>query len=143
MLNTQFVEGFLDYLRVQKNASSYTINSYKCDLEQFGNFYRPQYGEVEYREVTTPIIRHYLAELQAGSFKRCSIARKIAALRSFYRYLLNWGYLEHNPFVGVKLPKLEKVMPKFLNPSEMAVLLAAPDISTTLGVRDRALLETL
>lgn len=145
MSNKQFTDGFMAYLRVQKNASTHTIISYKHDLAQFEQFYRLHYGDevIEYRNITTPIIRHYLAELHAGKFERRSIARKIAALRSFCRYLCNWGYLEQNPFVGIKTPKLEKVLPKFLYPYEVEALLAAPDVNTSLGIRDRALLETL
>lgn len=145
MSNLHFIEGFLTYLRVQKNASAHTITAYKHDLLHFTEFYCREYAEevVEYRLVTTQLIRHYLAELHASSFERRSVARKIAALRSFCRYLCNWGYLEHNPFVGVRTPKLEKPLPKFLYPYEIELLLAAPDENTSLGVRDRALLETL
>lgn len=141
----KFILGFLTYLKVQKNASPHTLAAYRQDLEQFREFYRRQYAEdlIDYRQIDTQIIRHYLAELQTGAYQRRSIARKIAALRSFCRYLCQWEYLEQNPFVGIKTPKLEKLLPKFLYPQEVELLLTAPDVSAVLGMRDRAILETL
>lgn len=142
---SNFIKGFLTYLKVQKNSSPHTLDSYRHDLEQFMEFYRLQYEEelIDFHQITTPIIRHYLSALRAGTYQRRSIARKIAALRSFCRYLCYWGYLEQNPFVGIKTPKLEKTLPKFLHPQEVELLLAAPDCSVPLGIRDRAILETL
>jgi integrase/recombinase XerC len=142
---SNFIKGFLTYLKVQKNASPHTLNSYQQDLQQFMDFYLQQYAEelIDFHQINTQIIRHYLSELQTGSYQRRSIARKIAALRSFCRYLCHWEYLEHNPFVGIKTPKLERILPKFLHPQEVELLLSAPDGSTVFGMRDRAILETL
>jgi len=130
---------------VQKNASSHTLDGYRQDLAQFTNFYRQQYAEelIDFRQINTQIIRHYLSELHAGAYQRRSIARKIAALRSFCRYLCQWAYLDKNPFVGIKTPKLERTLPKFMHPQEVEQLLTAPDCSKALGIRDRAILETL
>lgn len=142
---SNFIKGFLTYLRVQKNASPYTQDGYRQDLEQFMDFYRRQYAEelIDFHQINTQVIRHYLSELHKRSYQRRSIARKIAALRSFCRYLCHWGYLEGNPVIGIKTPKLEKTLPKFLHPREVELLLAAPDGNTALGMRDRAILETL
>lgn len=142
---SNFIQGFLTYLKVQKNASPHTLNSYRQDLEQFTSFYHRQYAEelIDFHQINTQIIRHYLADLQTGSYQRRSIARKIAALRSFCRYLCQWEYLEQNPFVGIKTPKLEKLLPTFLHPREVELLLTAPDGGTVFGMRDRAILETL
>ncbi len=142
---SQLIQGFLTYLKVQKNASLHTLDGYRQDLTQFMEFYRQQYAEelIDFRQINTQIIRHYLSALHTGAYQRRSIARKIAALRSFCRYLCQWAYLDKNPFVGIKTPKLERTLPKFMHPQEVEQLLTAPDCSKVLGVRDRAILETL
>ncbi|MGI5839083.1 MAG: tyrosine recombinase XerC [bacterium] len=136
---------FLLYLRVEKNSSPRTLESYRSDLEQFFAFCRGSQTAVEFSvtAVDRLLVREYLAFLQSRDYSRRSTARKLASLRSFYRWLLREERIKDNPLAGIATPKIERRLPNFLYLSEMDALLAAPDRSTPLGLRDAALLETL
>jgi integrase/recombinase XerC len=88
-------------------------------------------------------VRSFLAFLQRQEFSRRTIARKLSTLRSFYKYLNRVGALGHNPLIGVHTPKLEKKLPTFMDEPVVIDLLARPDLTTPLGLRDRAILELL
>ncbi len=137
-------ESFLRYLRVEKNASPRTLENYESDLEQFFAFCRESGpADLDLATLDRLVIREYLARLQQKAYKRSTIARKLATLRSLYRHLLREGLVTESPLGGVATPKREKRLPKFLYVNEMEALLAAPDRKETLGARDAALLETL
>jgi len=136
---------FETYLKVEKNASSLTVAGYRSDLLQFIE-YLSGLLQVEAEEllpggVNHLVVRQYLAHLQKKGLARTSIARKIAALRSFFRYLCREQLAEVNPAKAVSTPKLEKRLPTFLYAQDVALLLGTPDPGTALGLRDRALLE--
>jgi len=142
-------EKFLEYLRLEKNASPHTLRSYAADLDQFRNFLLarelyadPQSGDVSVKKIDHLAIRAYLSHLYRDH-KKTSLARKLAAQRSFFKYLLEEGVLAQNPAEIVATPKQEKPLPTFLPVDEVFSLLEAPDKSTTWGVRDQAILETL
>lgn len=138
---------FIDYLYIEKNASPATITNYKGDLEQFVDFITTRYGiekeEVELYFLNHKVVREYLVYLQEKGIKKSSVARKLASLRSFARYLYNKGILDDNPLFLVSTPRQERRLPKFLFPAEVEALLNAPDTKTPLGQRDKAILETL
>jgi integrase/recombinase XerC len=143
------IERFLEHLRVERNASPHTIRNYASDLEQFRNFLRStalhreeSTGDVSVEKIDHLAIRAYLSHLYRGH-KKSSLARKLAAQRSFFRYLVNEGVLQQSPAEIVATPKLEKNLPSFLSVDEVFSLVEAPDKSTTWGARDRAMLETL
>lgn len=143
MDNDQLLERFLRYLRAERNASEHTVDHYASDLRQFCDFLeRKSHGraltDVDYRTV-----RSYLAELGAQEYARRSLARKLSALRSFYLFMVKEGLCETSPVAPVRTPKLERKLPGFLYVEEMRELLELPDISTALGARDRAIMETL
>lgn len=136
------VDEFLTYLKVGKNLSAHTLSSYGLDLTQFLSF-------LELEKLTNPesvnhiIIRKYMAKLKEAGFARTSIARKIACIRSFFRFLCKQGYLSNNPASRVSTPKREHHLPKFLYFEEMLSLLKLPDRSSKLGMRDLTILEVL
>jgi integrase/recombinase XerC len=143
----QHVEGFLDYLRVEKSASALTLVSYRTDLGQLFSFLAGRYS-VSCDEITTDLINHksvreYLAQMQEQGMSRSTMARKLAALRSFVRYLCRENILPNNPIAAVSTPKQDKRLPKFLYPLEIQILMDAPDTRKPLGLRDKAILETL
>ena len=143
----QQVEGFLDYLRVEKSASTLTLISYRTDLGQFLSFLARQYS-VSRQDISAELLNHksvreYLAQLQEKGMSRSTMARKLAALRSFVRYLCRENVLRNNPIAAVSTPKQDKRLPKFLYPLEIQILMDAPDTSKPLGLRDKAILETL
>lgn len=136
------VDEFLTHLRAGSHFSPHTIESYGLDLRQF-LFFLEQEGISRAESVNYLIIRKYLANMKAISLARSSIARKLACIRSFFRFLCRQGYLVNNPAAGVATPKREKRLPKFLYPEEIAALLEKPSSVTPLGLRDRAILELL
>ncbi len=142
------IEKFLEHLR-EKNGSVHTLRSYAADLEQFRSFLLSKEisideksGDVSVEKIDHLAIRAYLSHLYRGH-KKSSLARKLAALRSFFRYLVEEGFLAQNPAEIVATPKQEKPLPTYLPVDEVFSLLETPDRSTTWGGRDRAILETL
>lgn len=135
---------FLRYLKVQKNASPHTIISYQADIDHFFAFAaaRLELDEVPLAAVTPILIRAYLANLKEEDYARRTIARKMAALRSFFRHLCRETVVAENPFAAVRTPKLEKKLPVFLDPGEISAILDLPK-RDALGRRDAAVLELL
>ncbi len=145
----ELIQRFLEHLRVERNCSGHTVRSYASDLEQFraflwsAGFHRDEEkGDVRPEEIDLLAIRSYLSHLYRGH-KKSSLARKLAALRSFFRYLVDEGVLKKSPAEVVATPKQEKNLPAFLPVDEAFVLVGAPNPSTPWGARDRAMLETL
>jgi integrase/recombinase XerC len=136
------VDEFLIYLRISRNSSICTFESYGLDLRQFLVFLEEeQVARVE--KVDHLLIRKYLAKLKMEGFAKSSILRKVACIRSFFKYLCNQGYLQNNPVLGVANPKREKRLPEFLYLPEVNDLLNLPDKSSKLGLRNAAILEVL
>ncbi len=143
------IDRFIDHLRIERNASVHTLRSYAADLEQFRNFLiskelftDAKSGDVSVGKIDRLAIRAYLSHLFRVR-KKTSLARKIAAQRSFFRYLVAEGILERNPAEMVSTPKPEKPLPTFLPVDEVFSLMDAPDPSEVWGARDRAMLEVL
>lgn len=133
---------FVEYLQIEKNASKYTVEFYSSDLIEFSQFLE-QEGIVHFTEVDYRVIRIYLTKLFDKKLSRTTVLRKISSLRSFYRFMEREGLVEDNPFIQIILPKAPKPIPTFLYEEELEKLFAASDITTTLGQRNQALLETL
>ncbi len=136
---------FLAHLRLNENASAHTVRAYESDLSQLLTFLAGKVGRR--RADLTPTdfdhahIREFLGELRARGNTRSSAARKLAAIRSFGRYLRREGILDGDPAALVGTPKREHRLPAHLGEAEMSRLLEMPDTSTPLGRRDRAILE--
>ncbi|WP_212925035.1 tyrosine recombinase XerC [Oceanobacillus sp. J11TS1] len=136
------MDKFIEYLQIEKNASPYTIQFYRTDLETFEAFMNREnvngLKDVSYREV-----RVFLTKLYNDALSRRSVSRKISSLRSFYRFLEREKMVVENPFTQLTLPKAEKPVPSFLYKEELEKLFSVSDVSTDLGQRDQALLEIL
>ena len=141
----QYIDAFIRYLRLERDASPHTLRNYRSDLVQFLDFLRsPQSGgPARLKDIDRLVLRGYMAALRERGVGKRSLSRKVSALRSFFRYLRREGLLEENPARQVWLPRSEKKLPSFLTRKEVADLLDAPDTSTLMGLRDRAILETL
>ncbi len=132
---------YIDYLEAERNASPYTVRNYTTDLLSFFQFLRTkEIGSL--KEVDRHVLRDYLSQLMEQGFAKASIARKLSAIRSFYRYLLREEIISASPIMTTS-PKLDKRLPSFLTIDEIERLLEAPDLSTPQGQRDRALIELL
>ena len=137
----KYLEEFLEFLKYQKNYSAHTEESYKEDILDFLEFINKE--SIPILKVKYEDIRFYLMELDKRKLKSSSIARKISSLRSFYKYLLNNDTIKNNPFSLVKLPKKDKILPRFFYYNELEELFETPDLKTALGQRDRLILELL
>jgi integrase/recombinase XerC len=135
---------YLRHLAFEKNASEHTIKSYREDLTQALGYFEEQLGgrSPTPDRITTRILRAFLAWLHDQGFARSTISRRLAAMRSWLRYLCRQGVLTRNPADGLRGPRREKRLPHFLATKEVDHLIAAP-APTTLGTRDKAMLETL
>lgn len=127
---------FLNYLKNERNFSPHTISNYHRDLNFLLSFLRN-------KKIDRLTAREYLLELEKRKYSRRTIARKLSAARSFFRFLVREKIEKINPFENLITPKLPKKLPNFLYPEEMNNLLEAPDSTNPLGLRDRALLEVL
>lgn len=134
---------YLVYLQAQRDASPYTVRNYGQEIAQFMDYLRDQEGVTDWGAVDRHMVRRYLAHLGEAGYARASIARKITEVRSFYKWLQREGLVLENPLQGVSTPKVEKRLPVFLSLDEVQALLAAPDLSTPQGQRDKAILELL
>src|SRR5262252_10288957 len=140
----QSIEKFLEYLRSVKNASPHTTTNYGKDLEQFRGFLMPPgTEEPNPRKVTHQLIREFVAHLHEQGLEKSSIARKLAALRSYFKYCVREGMVKENPARLVPTPKLPKRIPSVLSAEEMngflnqlaGMALPPPAIGTVSGGR--------
>ncbi|TLY17588.1 MAG: tyrosine recombinase [Nitrospirae bacterium] len=141
------IRAFVTFLEIERGASRETIRSYQSDLRQFCSFMST------FRPATTPAlspddvdslaIRSYLAWLDRKGEKKSSLARKLATLRSFYRFLTVEGRARQNPAADVRTPKQSQHLPQVLTKDDAAALMEFPEGDTVLSLRDRAILETL
>ena len=139
---SEVFDKFIDYLRVERNASPYTVRNYSADLTGFFRFLTIQ-GIQSLDEVDKNTMRDFLWTLMEDEFAKTSIARKLSAVRSFYRYLQRESLITASPVATLSSPKLDRRLPEFLSQDEARRLVEAPDSETPSGQRDRALLELL
>jgi integrase/recombinase XerC len=138
------VAAYLDHLRGERNASAHTIRSYAEDLGLFDAFLRETAGdEADPTGAEARQLRRYTAWLSARGYAPSTIARRLASLRSFYRYHRRQGRIAHDPAGGLRNPKQPRRLPRPLAVAEVIRLLDAIPTGDALGVRDRALFETL
>jgi integrase/recombinase XerC len=137
------VSGFLDHLAYERNASAHTVRAYGEDLAQFTAHARKELGrDVHPRDVDHLLIRSFLARLHERGLKKTSSARRLAALRSFFRWLCREGVLERNPARALLSPRTEKHIPSHLEEVEVEALLDLPGEGLA-ATRGRAILELL
>lgn len=136
---------FLRHLVQERNASAHTVKSYREDLTQALEFFRERLGNSSPKptQLTARLLRAYLAWLGEEGYARTTIARRVAAVRSWCRFLCRQGVLTANPADGLRSPRQEKRLPHFMAEADLTGLLKTPPDDTPLGLRDRAILETL
>lgn len=137
---------FLNFLAVEKNASDNTISAYRNDLHQLADyvFGGGGRGSPRWSDVSTEQLRTYVGLLREKGYKDSTVARKVAATKSFFAFLVGEGYLEHDPTEQLKSPQVGKSLPRALTPEEVDELLEQPARrSTPEARRDKAMLELL
>jgi integrase/recombinase XerC len=139
----QAIATFIQYLQSERNASPHTVEAYSRDLQQFTAFLCQQIDPyLTIGQITHLHIRRYLASIHK-ELTKSSAGRKLAAIRSLFRFLLRRGTIEKNPAELVSTPKKEKKLPFHLNIDEITTLVEAPKMPEELPSRDRAILEML
>jgi integrase/recombinase XerC len=137
------IERFLRHLDRERNASAHTVRAYGEDVTQFAGYLRDQVGrEPRPQDADHLAVRGFLAALHDGGIRRVSAARKLAALRTFFRYLCREGVLERNPAAAILSPRLERRIPSHLEEDETTALLDVPGRDDA-SLRARAILELL
>lgn len=164
-MSTSLIQEFLSCLRYEKHFSDHTLKCYSTDLQQFVEFLSADHHSEPEQEsfgsgsstatalvlevraeilaVTANTIREFLVILHNRNYSRATTARKLATLRSFYKFLVRRGYLQSSPVTVIRTPKQEKRLPKFLEIEQIESLFQAPDRTTLLGARDVAMLEVM
>ncbi len=135
------ISEFLEYLRHERNASAHTIAGYRRDLSQFSDYLGEK--EIPLRQADNIHIRGFMAYLHERRLKKSTLARKLAAVRSFYQYGVRKKWIAENPAKIVATPKQERLVPSFLSEEEMAGFLEIPPSGKPLDLRDQAALELL
>lgn len=173
MNENKLIDEFLNYLRFERHFSPHTAKCYAADLHQFCGFLNDGAGGsaqaeappsfdsgggvalataptatlsvagVDLRNVSTEDVQRFLTFLRTQEYSKSTTARKLATLRSFYKFCLKRGHAKTNPLVAIRTPKQDKRLPKFLEEHDVRKLLETPDVTTMLGCRDRAMLETM
>lgn len=137
----QNLDAFIDTIWIEKGLSVNTLNSYKSDLEKY--FQWLSINSLSFKEVSRSEILLYLSFLFKSKLGSKSVARKLSSLRSFYKFLVVKNILKSDPCEKVETPKVIKSIPKTLTEDEVERLLEAPDINSSLGMRDKTMIETL
>ena len=165
MLTLPLISRFLDYLEGERNFSAHTIRCYAADLTQYCRHLAaaddPAGGELTAEGLppadelqpgaigkavlaAQPLdLRGFLAMMRNSHYSKSTIARKLATLRSFYKFLVRSGAVDASPVSVIRTPRQDKRLPRCLDVEQVEALLAAPDTTTLLGARDRAILETI
>lgn len=138
---TRQLPEFLAVLMVERGLSVNSIAAYRSDLKAFGAWL-DRCG-IKAAACERSDLRRYVSELRGSGLSARTAARRLAALRGLFRYLVETNQIAQDPTLDLEAPRLLRVLPRFLSPEEVEALLASPDIGTPLGVRDRAMLETL
>ncbi len=139
------IRDFLTFLTVEKNYSQNTIAAYRNDLSQFITFLRERMPSVTaWIEVSKEIILSFVLYLKEREYTSSTVARKVAAIKSFFHYLVASDYLKDDPTATLDSPRVSKHLPKAISSEDIGRLLAAPaERSTPKALRDKALLEVL
>jgi len=137
------IRGFLKYISLERHYSKNTAESYSNDLLQFETFLHRTFDTrtIKWERVDKNIIRIFLNELSELELSRRSIARKLAALKSFFKFLTREEITDQNPAISIKLPRFEKKLPEFVTLDEIKKIIKLPEIRTFEGLRDLAILE--
>ncbi len=171
MDNSAIVSDFVNYLKFEKHFSAHTAKCYEADLEQFCGFLSGSDQPSDSGQTSNPwasgattaatctqtaadidtllkaadvnTIRRFMADLNTHAYSKSTTARKLATIRSFYKFLVKRQYIGGNPAMSIKTPKQEKRLPKFLEYDQVQKLLNTPPTNHWLGSRDRAMMEVL
>ncbi len=139
MSDDRYIEKFLNYLKVEKDASAHTLRNYAKDLALL----KAVLGETPWEKADLLALRQFVAQQRTQGLSKVTVARRVATIRSFFRFLCRDGYIAANPALALTRPKLDKKLPAFLSVEEASRLMETPERDSPAHLRDRAILETL
>jgi integrase/recombinase XerC len=140
----RYIAQFLRHLQIERGASPYTLKSYREDLTAFAEYFTESDDSCpEPAAITSMELRGFLSAMHEAGYAKTSIARKLASLRSFYRFGQRDGWAKTNPATALRNPRKSQKLPHFLSTEEVGTLLGAPKGDAAMALRDRAILETL
>ena len=138
------VQAFLRHLRIERNASELTVKSYGDDFESFYDYLQDRLGRIpEVDDLTINVLRGYVTYLHECEYARSTIARRLACLRSFFKFTTREGITTSNQAKALRTPRTGRKLPHFLTTDQVSRLLEAPPANDAMGLRDRAILETM
>ena len=138
------VDGFLRSLRIERNASPLTLKSYAEDFNSFFDYLQDRVGRIpEPADTDISMLRGYVAYLHECQYAKTTIARRLASLRSFFRYCAREKLVNSNPAKALRTPRTGRKLPSFLTAQQTVTLVEAPPSDEPSGLRDRAMLETM
>lgn len=135
------IEDYLHYLQVERGLSANTIQSYRQDLQEADAFFKTQTKSIA--EIDQFVILNFLEQLQQQRKARNTVIRVVSTLRRFFQYLVQFGVIKDDPMLKVDSPKKAQTLPDVLTVAQVNQLLSMPNTNQKLGIRDRAILETL
>lgn len=137
-----WIQNFIDYLRYERNLSERTVLEYQADLEAFERFYVALDENYDWQSVDGSVVREWMLRMMENGQRASSVSRRLSALRTFYKFLLQRGLTDHDPVHSVSSPKKERALPTYLREAELNRLLDGTDIFPEgyVGVRDRMII---
>ena len=139
---SHYIDKFVNYLTVEKNYSTHTINNYAADLREFGDFLESRGGK-DIKRIDYFLLRKFLSVLSEKNLNKRTLSRKISTLKSFFKFMLRESLIKNNPASSLIYPRLDKPLPKFLTEKEVRSILRLPKGGELSSLRDRAILEFL
>lgn len=141
---TSAFDRFLRYLKIERNSSDLTIKSYSEDLASFQDYLADRVGNVDdLNDLTITTLRGYVTYLHECNYAKTTIARRLACLRTLFRFCCREQLVQHNPAKALRTPRAGRKLPHFLSNEQIVTLVESPSPAEDLGLRDRAILETL
>ena len=138
------IDRFLRFLQVERDASELTIKSYKEDLIALHDYLTDSFERaIRVGEITTVDLRGYVAAIGEAGYSKSTVARRLASMRSFFRFAQREKLIDHNPAKPLRNPRRARHLPHFLSSAQLKQLLSTPPKDEPLGLRDRAILETM
>lgn len=138
-----YIKEFLDYLKIERNFSDNTIRAYKNDLNNFSIFLKSYDDELSVHLIDKSAIQFYLSKISKSNISSITLSRKLASIKSLYRYLVEQEIIGNNITKGIGFPKTPKKLPAYLTEKEMVKLMEIPDIHSKNPVKDKLILELL
>ena len=137
-----WIQNFIDYLRYERNLSERTVSEYQADLEAFKRFYVALDENYDWQSVDGSVVREWMLHMMEDGQRASSVSRRLSAIRTFYKFLLQRGLTDHDPVHSVSSPKKERALPTYLREAELNRLLDGTDIFPEgyVGVRDRMII---